>query len=172
MNSWRWTATIGGLVLLVIALTWFTQRGGSRLGFSPPLAANASDEEPDPDATVRALQHITGTSSADELIGKRVEVSATAEQVNLGIAFWTNVGNAPVLVVISRDRRSEVERANGQSGPRGIPSFRPGQKVQLSGSIQQVPAPESRFSWGLYSPQHRRNLDAKVYVLADAVRAE
>jgi len=118
------------------------------------------------DQTVRGLEQLTDTTSEAVLIGKRITVKASPEQVS-GTSFWADTGhNAQVLVVMSRDRRDARERYLSEVAPTDLAGT-PDQPVDVSGTIQYVPGPGERFSWGENDGGVHGPLSATVYLKVD-----
>ena len=174
-NTWLFLIW-GGIFVVTVVLVYFVPTRGSKFGIGlgtqvedamlgtsghysnvPNLSSN--------EQTVRALEQLTGASSEAALIGKHVTVKATPLQVS-GTSFWADTGrSAQVLVAMSRDRRDAEQSYLSEVAPTDLATT-PDQPVDVSGTIQRVPGPGERFTWGDNDGTHGP-LSATVYLKAD-----
>lgn len=127
------------------------------------------DRAESPLTTVAA---VIGAARDEASLGRRVELHITAPHIANEPSFWLGDADDSVLVVLNRDTRSEEQRDTGEPPAHGIQRFEAGEPIVIAGSIERIPAAESRYSWGINDPRHRRSTGQPTYVRADRLTRE
>jgi hypothetical protein len=177
----KW-ATVGGILVLLMAVLWVAPYLRSRRGTpaapvgNPPVgtvgrdAAGEADESP---AMLHDLETVTGTLDPHELIGQRVDFSVKVADINSYTSFWVGTKDNRMLVVLARDNsRSDAQRDRGAPSLNDIKPAAQGQMVRITGTIEGIPNAEARYSWGLSDSQRSELKDQKVYIRADHLMPE
>ena len=152
-----------------------TQRGSTDIaGTFGEETARGTDENSGPAAVVppafiQELATITGSVDANELIGRRVDLSAPVQDVN-DVGFWVGEGDNRMFVVLGRDNRNGEKRQEGVPASHGISPIQSGQQARITGTIQRLPKAEEMYSWRLTRNEAAELMDRKVYIRADAVQ--
>jgi hypothetical protein len=176
-----------GLLLLGAAVTviaavavWMSPAGRGRglvrtetgnpgtVGTSGTLTEGQDSGEA-PGNTIRDLSTITGINDGNQLVGRRVALSAPVNQHINDIAFWIGEGDNRLLVVLAHDDRDGADRPRGGLADKGLGSLDVGQQAAIAGSIQRVPYSEAIYSWGLIGTDRAELMDRRVYLRADTV---
>ena len=122
-----------------------------------------------PPAIIQELETITGSVDGQQLIGRRVDLHVTVQDVANDTAFWVGEGDNRLLVVTGRDNRNANKRQAGVPAAHGILPVRPGQQATISGTIQRLPKAEEMFSWQLTRTDAAELADRQFYIRADTV---
>lgn len=122
-----------------------------------------------PPAVIQELETITGSVDGHELIGRRVDLHVTVQDIANDVAFWVGEGDNRVLVVMARDNRDGADRQRGVPASHGISPVKAGQMAAISGSVQRLPKAEDMFSWKLTRNEAAELADRRIYVRADTV---
>jgi hypothetical protein len=108
---------------------------------------------------------------ASDLIGRRLSTRVPLGVYINDVAFWTGSSDDDrMLVVLSRDMRTEAQRQAGLPATSGIATFSAGDVI-VTGTVRHLPNAEAMYSWGL------TNLDADwlserpMYLAADTAMA-
>jgi hypothetical protein len=173
-----------GAVLLIAALLYasgksggFEERAQDVTGTSGRVAELPSGEGTSAvpaAAVINELETITGVVDGHELIGRRVDLHVdlgeASANANASGRFWIGPADSPLLVVLARDNRNELQRVEGEPPPTEIPQVRAGQPVNISGRIEKLPRAEERYNWGLTRNELRLLSERPIYIRAESVR--
>ena len=187
-SRWRWVLPVSLLVVIPIlgiyALKettgdsfWPSHNAWMHGTAAPSGAVGTSGAGPEaedqPDAAViRDIETITGITDRHPLIGRKVELHVpVAGQAN-DQAFWIGSNDNRVLVVPSRDHRDGRERQEGLLASNDVAPLEAGETAAISGSIQKLPPPEERLSWGLTRRDQQEVAAVGVYLRADTVTVQ
>jgi hypothetical protein len=184
---------IGGVAVLVLAavmLRSFDAGEGERVGRAPAsemvrgstdVVGTTGEARPAgtennsgpaavvPPAIIQELGTITGSVDGHELIGRRVDLHVTVQDVANDVAFWAGEGDNRVLVVMGRDDRTGAERQRGLPSSSGVARLAAGEQAAVSGTVQRLPRAEEMHSWQLSRADAQELLDRRIYVRADSV---
>ena len=122
-----------------------------------------------PPAIIQELETITGSVGGQQLIGQRVDLHVKVQDIANDTAFWVGDGDNRLLVVMSRDNRTDAQRQAGLPASHGILPVQTGQQATIAGSIQRLPKPEEMFSWQLTRADAAELADRQFYIRADTV---
>jgi hypothetical protein len=187
-NRWRWMLPVGLLIVLPAlgmyaldetggyafwpshnALMRSASGEGGAVGTSGREAVNQAQTD---DVVIRELETITGSSDRRPLIGRKVNLVVPVAARANDVAFWIGSADNRVLVVPRRDLRDSQLRQQGRVPSRGMALIESGATAAISGSIQQLPRAEERYSWALTNQDQREATSMDVYLSADSITVQ
>ena len=120
---------------------------------------------------IQRIDHLFPLLGGRELLGHRVQVELDLRQhpsMTPESRFWSTQGADQILVVLSRDRRDDEERLEGEPAPHAIASLEPGTKYLVTGTIERLPREEQMFNWRLSRQEIELLANRPVYVRAES----
>jgi hypothetical protein len=110
---------------------------------------------------------------ARAMVGRRVALTLPFHDVANDVAFWADIDDRRMLVVTNRDVRDAAQRQQGLP-PRHHIAASAGAadgaaQILISGTVEQLPPPEARYSWGLTSTDRADVARQGVYLRADSI---
>lgn len=131
----------------------------------------ATEDAPNP-AVIRDIETITGIIDGHPLIGRKVELHVPVAGWANDQAFWIGANDNRVLVVPQRDHRDGPARQEGLVASNSVAPLEAGETAIIFGTIQKLPPPEARLSWGLTKRDEREVAASGVYLRADTVAVQ
>ncbi len=181
MERSRWLCLLFGVIVVAAGNWWLAELPTDRNLVRAPTVRDF------PDVRRPLAAQPTGTSGAEtpkpvgdsdaaisldgELhIGRRIVLHGAIRDASNLVTLWACPSDHQLLVVFGRDERTGRDRQLGLPRAR-IPSVQPGEEVTISGTIQRLPSPEDRTSWGLTRAQVAEAERRMIYLRVDTVTA-
>lgn len=121
---------------------------GTSGGAAPGADNTAGPPAVSPPPVVQDAQAaLTGDDEWQDLVGREITLTIPMGPHVNDVAFWTEDGGPPLLVVLARDRRDGATRQRGEPNAADLSST--AGQAAISGTVQRLPHAEAMYSWRL-----------------------